>query len=235
MNRSICQLEQLIGYHFHDDSLLKNALIHSSYANESGSKHPALDCNERMEFLGDTVLSLAVSTYLFKNYPNLPEGNLSKLRSFTVCEKALAEFATEIHLGEFLLLGKGEDSNNGRQRPSIISDAFEALIAAIYLDGGSEYAISFVLRFAIPHIERLLSEQITEDYKTALQQIVQQEQGEKLEYVLVAEEGPPHMRTFTMEARLNSNVIGRGIGPSKREAEQRAAKEALTLFGKNAK
>lgn len=232
MSRQFSQLEQRIGYQFQNPSLLKSALIHSSYSNESGSKHPALDCNERMEFLGDTVLSLAVSTYLFQNYPDLPEGNLSKLRSFTVCEKALAEFATEIQLGDYLLLGKGEDSNNGRQRPSITSDAFEALIAAIYLDGGLENAKEFVLRFAIPHIEHLLSEQITEDYKTALQQIVQQEQGEKLEYVLVAEEGPPHQRTFTMEARLNSNVIGQGVGSSKREAEQRAAKEALTLFGK---
>ena len=232
MSRQFSHLEQCIGYQFKNHSLLRSALIHSSYANESGSKHPALDCNERMEFLGDTVLSLAVSTYLFQNYPDLPEGNLSKLRSFTVCEKALAEFATEIRLGDYLLLGKGEDSNNGRQRPSITSDAFEALIAAIYLDGGLEKATEFVLRYAVPHIEHLLSEQITEDYKTALQQIVQQEHGEKLEYVLVAEEGPPHQRIFTMEARLNSNVIGRGVGSSKREAEQRAAKEALTLFGK---
>ncbi|MBQ8288793.1 MAG: ribonuclease III [Clostridia bacterium] len=232
MSRHLSQLEQRIGYRFQNPTLLKNALIHSSYANESGSKHPALDCNERMEFLGDTVLSLVVSTYLFQNHPDLPEGNLSKLRSFTVCEKALAEFAAEIRLGDYLLLGKGEDNNNGRQRPSITSDAFEALIAAIYLDSGLENAQTFVLRFAVPHIEHLLSEQITEDYKTALQQIVQQEQGEKLEYILIAEEGPPHQRTFTMEARLNSNVIGRGVGSSKREAEQRAAKEALTLFGK---
>lgn len=232
MSRPYSELEQLIGYRFQNYTHLKNALIHSSYANESGSKHPALDCNERMEFLGDTVLSLVVSTYLFRECPDLPEGNLSKIRSFTVCEKALAEFAAEIHLGDFLLLGKGEQQNNGRQRPSITSDAFEALIAAIYLDGGLENAQRFVLRFAVPHIARLRSEQVTEDYKTALQQIVQQEQGEKLEYVLVAEEGPAHQRIFTMEARLNSNVIGRGVGPSKREAEQKAAKEALTLFGK---
>lgn len=232
MSRQFCRLEQQIGYRFQNVSHLKNALIHSSYANESGSKHPALDCNERMEFLGDTVLSLVVSTYLFKQFPELPEGNLSKLRSFTVCEKALAEFAAEIDLGDYLLLGKGEDQNNGRQRPSITSDAFEALIAAIYLDGGLEPATQFILRFAIPHIDRLRSEQVTEDYKTALQQIVQQEQGEKLEYVLIAEDGPAHQRVFTMEARLNSNVIGRGVGSSKREAEQKAAKEALTLFGK---
>ncbi len=232
MNRSYSQLEEAIGYHFHSISYLKNALIHSSYANESGSKHPALDCNERMEFLGDTVLSLVVSTYLFRTYPDLPEGNLSKIRSFTVCEKALAEFAAEIELGEYLSLGKGEENNHGRQRPSITSDAFEALIAAIYLDGGLPKAEQFILRFAAPHIDHLQSEQITEDYKTALQQIVQQEQGERLEYILVAEEGPAHRRTFTMEARLNSNVIGRGVGSSKREAEQHAAKEALTLFGK---
>ncbi len=232
MSRNLARLEQQIGYRFDSVDLLKDALVHSSYANESGSKHPALDCNERMEFLGDTVLSLVVSTYLFSAYPELPEGNLSKIRSFTVCEKALAEFAAEIELGDYLQLGRGEEHNNGRQRPSITSDAFEALIAAIYLDGGLDPAAKFILHFAIPHIEHLLSEQITEDYKTALQQIIQQEQGEKLEYVLVAEEGPAHQRIFTMEARLNSNVIGRGRGSSKREAEQKAAKEALTLFGK---
>ena len=232
MSRPLSELERRIGYRFQDVTLLKSALVHSSYANESGSKHPALDCNERMEFLGDTVLSLVVSSYLFQSYTDLPEGNLSKLRSFTVCEKALAEFAAQIRLGDYLMLGKGEDHNNGRQRPSITSDAFEALIAAIYLDGGLENARAFILQFAVPHIEHLLSEQVTADYKTALQQIVQQEQGEKLEYILISEEGPAHQRTFTMEARLNSNVIGRGVGSSKREAEQRAAKEALTLFGK---
>lgn len=232
MNKPLSDLERQIGYHFQNDNFLKNALMHSSYANECGSKRPAIDCNERLEFLGDSVLSLAVSTYLYQNYPDLPEGNLSKIRSFTVCEKTLAEFAADIHLGDYLKLGKGEENNQGRRRPSITSDAFEALIAAIYLDGGLEKARKFVLRFAAPHIERLMTEQVTEDYKTALQQIVQQEQGEKLEYVLISEEGPAHQRTFTMEARLNSNVIGRGKGSSKREAEQQAAKEALTLFGK---
>ncbi len=232
MNKPLSELEQRIGYQFHNIALLKKALMHSSYANENASKAPAIDCNERLEFLGDSVLSVVVSTYLFQSLPDLPEGNLSKLRSFTVCEKALAEYATQIGLGEFLKLGRGEDLNGGRERPSITSDAFEALIAAIYLDSGLEEARKFVLHFAVPQIEHLLSEQITEDYKTALQQIVQQEQGEKLEYVLVCEEGPAHQRTFTMEARLNSNVIGCGKGSSKREAEQRAAKEALTLFGK---
>lgn len=232
MNKPLSDLERQIGYQFKNDTMLKKAMVHSSYANECGSKRPAIDCNERLEFLGDTVLSLVVSTYLFQNFPDLPEGNLSKIRSFTVCEKALAEFANQIQLGDFLKLGKGEDHNNGRRRPSITSDAFEALIAAIYLDGGLEPAREFILRFAIPHIQHLVSQQISEDYKTALQQIVQQEQGEKLEYVLVCEEGPAHQRTFTMEARLNSNVIGRGKGSSKREAEQQAAKEALTLFGK---
>lgn len=232
MSKPLSELEKRIGYHFKNDALLKKAMVHSSYANETTSKNPAIDCNERMEFLGDSVLSVIVSTYLFQHLPDLPEGNLSKLRSFTVCEKALAEYAGAIGLGEFLRLGKGEDNNGGRERPSITSDAFEALIAAIYLDSGLEEARKFVLRFAVPQIDHLLSEQITEDYKTALQQIVQQEQGEKLEYVLVGEEGPAHQRSFTMEARLNRNVIGRGTGSSKREAEQRAAKEALTLFGK---
>lgn len=232
MSKPLSELECRINYHFQNPALLKRALTHSSHANESFSKHPAIDCNERLEFLGDSVLSLVVSTYLYEQFTDLPEGNLSKMRSFTVCEKALAEFAATIGLGDFLLLGKGEENNQGRKRPSITSDAFEALIAAIYLDSGLESARGFILRFAIPHIEHLASEHTTEDYKTALQQIVQQEQGEKLEYVLIEEEGPAHQRTFTMEARLNSNVIGRGKGSSKREAEQKAAKEALTLFGK---
>ncbi len=232
MNRACDELESRIGYTFQNKALLKKALIHSSYANETPGKNPAIACNERLEFLGDTVLSLVVSHYLYERFPELPEGDLSRIRSFTVCEKALAEFASEIRLGEYLRLGKGEENNQGRTRPSITSDAFEALIAAIFLDGGLEPAQCFILKFALSHIDKIEQEHHTIDYKTALQQIVQQEQGEILEYVLIAEEGPAHCRTFTMEARLNSNVIGRGVGKSKREAEQIAAQEALRLFGK---
>lgn len=228
MSRSIEQLESAIGYTFSDKSFLKQALIHKSYTNESGSKHPNIDCNERLEFLGDSVLSLIVSTYLYHKYPLLPEGDLSRIRSCTVSEEPLSVFASQIELGEYLKLGKGEEKSNGRNKPSITSSAFEALIAAIYLDGGIEEARKFVLRFATSHIEQI--EHII-DPKTALQQVVQQDNDAVLEYILISEEGPAHARSFTMEARLNGNVIGKGKGKSKREAEQAAAKVALGLFG----
>lgn len=228
MSRSYDQLEKVIGYVFKDKSFLKQALIHKSYTNESGSKRPNIDCNERLEFLGDSVLSLVVSSYLYEKYPLLPEGDLSRIRSCTVSEDPLAGFASSIELGEYLKLGKGEEKSNGRNKPSITSSAFEALIAAIYLDGGLDSARNFILRFAIPHIEQI--EHII-DSKTALQQVVQQDNDAILEYVLIAEEGPAHARSFTIEARLNGNVIGKGKGRSKRDAEQSAAKEALRLFG----
>lgn len=228
MSRSIELLEKAIGYTFKEKSYLKQALIHKSYTNESGSKHPNIDCNERLEFLGDSVLSLVVSTYLYDKYPFLPEGDLSRIRSCTVSEEPLAVFAAQIELGEYLRLGKGEEKSNGKDKPSITSSAFEALIAAIYLDGGIESARTFILRFATPHIAQI--EHII-DPKTALQQVVQQDNDAVLEYVLVCEEGPAHARSFTMEARLNGNVIGKGKGKSKRDAEQAAAKEALGLFG----
>lgn len=228
MSRSYDELEKTIGYTFRDQSILKQALIHKSYTNESGSKHPNIDCNERLEFLGDSVLSLVVSSYIYEKYPLLPEGDLSRIRSCTVSEDPLAGFASQIDLGEYLRLGKGEEKSNGRNKPSITSSAFEALIAAIYLDGGLSPARSFILRFAIPHIESI--EHII-DPKTALQQVVQQDNDAVLEYILISEEGPAHARSFTMEARLNGNVIGTGTGKSKRDAEQNAAKIALRLFG----
>lgn len=228
MSRPYEELERSIGYTFRDRTYLKQALIHKSYTNESGSKHPNIDCNERLEFLGDSVLSLVVSSYLYAKYPMLPEGDLSRIRSCTVSEEPLAVFASQIELGEYLRLGKGEEKSNGRNKPSITSSAFEALIAAIYLDSGIESARTFILHFAIPHIDQI--EHII-DPKTALQQVVQQDSDAVLEYVLIAEEGPAHNRSFTMEAKLNGNVIGKGRGKSKREAEQSAAKEALRLFG----
>lgn len=228
MSRPVEALEKTIGYTFRDKSFVNQALIHKSYTNESGSKHPNIDCNERLEFLGDSVLSLVVSSHLYARYPMLPEGDLSRIRSCTVSEEPLAIFASQIELGEYLRLGKGEEKSNGRNKPSITSSAFEALIAAIYLDGGYAPAREFILRFAIPHIEKI--EHII-DPKTALQQVVQQDPDAVLEYLLVAEEGPAHCRSFTIEAKLNGNVVGRGKGKSKREAEQNAAKVALSLFG----
>lgn len=231
--RDTARLESKIGYSFKNKELLIAALSHSSYFNEAKAKGEKAHCNERLEFLGDSVLSLIVSNYLFEKYKDSFEGELSKIRSYTVSEKPLAQFAAEIELGSYMLLGHGEDNENGRSKPSITSDAFEALIAAIYLDSGLEAAAKFVLPFAEKHIEKLENDRITVDYKSLLQQIIQQEHGELLEYRLDKEEGPAHDRRFFVHAMLNNNVIGHGQGKSKREAEQLAAKDALTLFGQN--
>lgn len=226
-------LEETIGYRFDNPAYLTVALTHSSYSNEMRSKHREYEHNERMEFLGDAVLSFIVSDYLFKKFPNLPEGDLSRIRAGTVCEKALSGFASEIGLGKYLLLGHGEDHLGGRNRPSLLADAFEAMIAALYLDGGIEVARDFLLPFLTDEIEHIVSTGNAYDYKTALQQLIQQEQGEHPVYNTVKEEGPAHRRTFEVEVCLNSNVIGRGSGSSKRQAEQNAACEALKLFGVN--
>ena len=222
------ELEDIIGYHFKNRELLTTALTHSSYANERKSQH--IQYNERLEFLGDAVLSIVVSDYIFKHMPELPEGELTKLRASLVCEKSLYVFAGQIDLGKYLLLSKGERHNGGADRPSILSDAFEALIAAIYLDGGLEPAARHILNFVIPAIKSSKKKQV-KDYKTTLQEIIQKNPGERLEYVLVSESGPDHNKHFVFEVHLNSNVIGRGGGKSKKEAEQQAAREALELMG----
>ena len=222
------ELENKIGYHFNNKDLLKEALTHSSYANEH--KAQKIKYNERLEFLGDAVLSIVVSDYIFKNCPELPEGELTKLRASLVCEKSLFKFAKMINLGSFLVLSKGERNNGGSNRPSILSDAFEALIAAIYIDGGMECAAKHILNFVIPEIKNSKQKKI-KDYKTTLQEIIQKNPGEQLEYVLVNESGPDHNKHFVVEVHLNSNVIGKGGGRSKKEAEQQAAREALELMG----
>lgn len=219
-------LEQLIDYKFNDRSFLIEALTHSSYANE---RHDGTACNERMEFLGDAVLSIVTAEFLYEKFPNMPEGDLSKLRSSLVCTQSLSSFAKEIELGSFLLLGKGEQASGGANRPSILENAFEALIAAIYLDGGIEPAKKHILRFLKPQIENHHTS--FRDYKTALQEVVQQNPDEVLNYVLVGESGPDHDKRFEAEVHLNSNVIGKGIGRSKKQAEQMAAREALALMG----
>ena len=180
------------------------------------------------------MLSLIVSDYIFSVYPDMPEGELSKVRAGTICEKALAEFARNIKLGDYLFLGRGEELTNGRKRPSILADAFEALLASIYLDGSIDDVKRFLLPFVKREIKSILESGHTADYKSILQQIVQQEKGELLEYVLVEESGPAHKRIFTVEARLNNNVVGVGTAGNKREAEQIAAREALSLFGDDA-
>ncbi len=221
-------LQNIIGYHFTNKELLVEALTHSSYANEHRSKH--IRYNERLEFLGDAVLSIVVSDYIFKNCPELPEGELTKLRASLVCEKSLFEFAKTINLGKYLVLSKGERNNGGAERPSIVSDAFEALIAAIYIDGGMDAAAKHILHFVIPAIKNSKKKKIN-DYKTTLQEIIQKNPGEQLEYVLVGQSGPDHNKHFVVEVHLNSNVIGKGGGRSKKEAEQQAAREALELMG----
>ena len=224
--------EEKIGYQYKNKDLLITALTHSSYANECKPKGEAVEYNERLEFLGDSVLSIIVSDYLFKTYPDTPEGDLTRIRASAVCEKTLGKLAKDIGLGKYMRLGHGEEMSHGRERISILADAFEALLASIYLDSGSREAVEkFLMPLVVPEIKQFTENGKNKDHKTLLQQIVQQERGEILEYVLVGESGPDHAKTFTVEARLNSNVIGHGSGKSKREAEQMAAKEALILFG----
>ena len=219
-------LMNAIGYRFQNPQLLEKALTHSSYANEG--RH-GLESNERLEFLGDSVLGFIAAVYLFEK-EHAPEGELTKLRATAVCEKALCSYSKTLGLGTHLLLGKGERLTGGAERPSILADAFEAVVAAIYLDGGLEPARQFVL----PFLEKEVGSQRKRhfrDYKTMLQEIIQQNPEERLEYVLAGESGPDHSKQFTVEVHLHSNVIGTGTGPSKKEAEQQAAREALALMG----
>lgn len=231
--KPISELEKEIGYTFNNKDIITVALTHSSYSNERKSHGEKVQFNERLEFLGDSVLSIIVSSFIFEKYKNKQEGDLTKIRAAVVCEKALSKFAAKIGLGDYMFLGHGEEINNGRHRPSITADAFEALLAAIYLDSGENFDTvgKFLLPFIAEEIEFITETGVFVDYKTTLQQIVQQVNTEKLEYVLVGESGPDHKKTFSVEARLNSNVIGRGEGKTKREAEQIAAHEALILFG----
>ena len=221
------EFEQILNYKFNNVELLKNALTHSSFANEA---HSHGGSNERLEFLGDSVLSIVVSDYIYKNFKALPEGELTKLRASLVCEKTLFSFAKQIRLGEFIMLGKGEQNNQGNERASILSDAFEAVLAAIYLDGGIDAARKHVLRFVVPELKKHDIETF-KDYKTALQEVIQRNPEERLKYVLTDETGPDHDKRFTVEVHLNSNIIGCGVGKSKKQAEQEAAKQALHLMG----
>lgn len=224
--KNMKSLEEKIQYNFKNKVLLQEALTHSSYANE---RHGSAKCNERMEFLGDAVLSIVSAELLFTRFPDMPEGQLSKLRSSLVCTQSLAGFAKTLDLGSYLRLGKGETNTGGQERPSILEDAFEALIAAIYLDGGMEPAKAHILRFLVPALENHTT--AFQDYKTMLQEVVQQNPGENVNYVLVGESGPDHDKRFEVQVRLNSNIIGSGVGKSKKLAEQEAAKEALHLMG----
>lgn len=227
---SFQKLEEKINYKFNNKDLLCVALTHSSYCNEN-RKRGFTESNERSEFLGDSILSVITAEFLFNRFPNADEGFLTRTRAALVCEDSLASFSNQLDLGDYMLFGKGEAiATGGRHRKSTIADAFEALIAAIYLDGGMEQAKEFVLPFITTMLETV-SKTGTEDYKSRLQRIVQQTPEEVLAYTLVGEEGPPHDRTFSYEVYLNSNLLGKGKGRSKREAEQAAAREALILLG----
>ena len=221
------ELELKIKYEFKDSKLLATSLTHSSYSNETGKN---TQCNERLEFLGDSVLSLIVTNYIFLNFSKFPEGDLTQLRASLVCEKTLYKFAKQISLGTYIKLSRGERHGGGADRPSILSDAFEALIAAIFLDGGYDEAKQFVMTFIEPEVKNI-KRKPAKDFKTTLQEIVQKNPGEKLEYRMVSESGPDHDKHFVAEVLLNSNAIGRGGGRSKKEAEQQAAREALELMG----
>ncbi len=227
----ISVLEERIGYTFKDRNLVTTALSHSSYSNEMRTKKVYLECNERMEFLGDSVLSVITSVYIFEKFKALPEGDLTKIRANSVCEGALYEYAKKFDLGSFLFLGHGEERNGGRDHKAILADAFEALLAAIYLDGGYKCAVTFLMPYITEKVDHLMAEGRQEDYKSLLQQFVQKSRGDILEYVQTGEEGPAHDKFFYFEVRLNNTSIGKGKGSTKREAEQEAAKEALILFG----
>lgn len=218
------QFQKLIGYEFKNEQLLKQALTHSSYANEKHLKK--LSDNERLEFLGDAVLELTSSEFLFSHYPKLTEGQLTKLRASIVCEPTLAMCTEELHLGDYLFLGKGEDQTGGRHRKSILSDAMEAIIGAIYLDGGFANAKEFVLKYIMTDIE---NKHLFYDSKTILQEVVQGEH-ESLSYILLDEQGPDHDKTFTVGVLIGNREISTGTGHTKKAAEQEAAYQALLLL-----
>ena len=222
MNLELNKLEELIGYHFKNKELLTMAMRHSSYTNEH--RMDRIQCNERLEFLGDAVLELLSSEFLYTTYEDYPEGELTKLRASLVCEPTLAYDARVFSLGEYLLMGKGEENTGGRRRDSIISDALEALIGALYLDGGIEAAREFVRRYVLNDISH---KKLFYDSKTILQEIVQGEIGGDVTYCLIKEEGPDHDKKFTVEVLIGDNVLGRGTGRSKKAAEQSAAYHAI--------
>ena len=219
------QLEQKIGYRFRNKKLLRQALTHSSYANEK--KLGKLGCNERLEFLGDAVLEIVTSEFLFHRYPKHPEGELTRLRASMVCEPTLAFCTKEMELGKYLLLGKGEEQTGGRERKSILSDALEAVIGSIYLDGGFANAKEFIFRFVLNDIEH---KQLFYDSKTILQELVQGNFSQELHYHLLSEEGPDHDKKFVVEARIGTDVYGQGVGRTKKGAEQEAAYHTLLLL-----
>ena len=219
-------LEEKIEYEFSDKQLLETALTHSSYANERRS---VVLSNERLEFLGDSVLGFTVAEYLYKKRPDLPEGKMTRIRADLVCEAGLHRAALSIGLGEHLLLGRGEDASGGRERPSVLSDALEAVIAAVFLDGGRRAATRLITRLVLSHIDE--AERDNFDYKTALQEYAQKTPGVKVVYTLCDASGPEHQKTFRVDVSVGGHIAGSGEGKSKKAAEQESARRALEAFG----
>ena len=219
------ELEQHLDYTFHDLRLLRAALYHSSYATEHRAQ--SVSSNERLEFLGDAVLGFVSADYLYGKHPDLPEGELTRIRAALVCEDSLHEVAQRLHLGDFLMLGKGEQSGGGRHRPSILADAVEAVLAAVYLDGGIDEARALVHRILLEKEPEQVVESRRRDCKTELQELVQRKPNQELRYELVSESGPDHAKVFTVAVMLNGQVVGLGSGHSKKESEQSAARTAL--------
>mgnify|MGYP001771808971 CR=1 FL=1 len=223
------ELEKKLNYTFRDPALLSEALSHSSYANEHRAAH--LNSNERLEFLGDSVLGFVTAEFLFVQHPDLPEGDLTRIRAALVCEQSLYEVARKLELGKYLKLGRGEEAGGGRERTSILADATEAVFAAVYLDGGIGAASQLIHRVLLDAEKEEAVEERRKDYKTALQELIQRTPGRTITYQLVEETGPDHCRVFVMEVSVDGQVSGRGEGRSKKEAEQAAAKAALKLLG----
>ena len=219
----LTKLEQGLGYTFTDKALLENALTHSSYANENREKH--IPDNERLEFLGDSILGFVVADYLYRNFPDKPEGELTRIRADLVCERNLAEAAATIELGSYLLLGHGEEQGGGRKRDSIVSDAMESVIAASFMDGGFAAAKEIIDRLILSNIPKGRPRNF--DYKTAFQELVQRKKDQQIHYELTGESGPDHDKHFEVEVLLNGKAVGHGVGSSKKRAEQAAAEAAI--------
>lgn len=226
--KQLNEFESIIGYSFKDIGILNNALTHSSYV---ASKADFLEHNERLEFIGDAILDMIISLHLYKKCSNSPEGSLTRYRAGIVCEQSLYNASNRLNLGQYLLLSKGEESTGGRNRVSILADAFEALVAAIYLDGGIKKAKTFIINHLGDIIKDAVENKIFSDYKSFLQEHVQKNNSGKLSYKLLKEEGPDHNKTFEIALYLNNSMIGRGIGRSKKDAQQEAARAAIASLG----
>ncbi|MGG1661465.1 ribonuclease III [Brevibacillus sp. NRS-1366] len=225
---SFAQLQEKIGVRFHDESVLRQAFTHSSYVNEQRGKR--ISDNERLEFLGDAVLELTVSQFLYKTFPKMSEGEMTKLRAAIVCEPSLVKFAELLNFGDLVLLGKGEELTGGRQRPALLADVFEAFVGALYLDQGVDAVFSFMEKYVYPRVDKGEFAQVT-DFKSQLQEFVQQDNLGDIQYRIVEEKGPAHNREFVSEVLLNNRSLGIGSGRSKKEAEQQAAARALVILG----